>query len=253
MAERAEYITLLVADDEPVVRTFVRRFIHKQGLPVACVFEAANGREAVTLAVNHVPDLLLLDIRMPGIDGLEAAAVIMKQRPDARIVMVTAYDEFEYARSALRIGVTDYLLKPLNPEALARHVTDALQRKRRDLAHNAEFGVVHPLVMAVRRYVDAHLCDPLRLEDIANAVHVSASHCSRTFSKYAGTSISEFVATRRMARAEELLECSFMSMTEIAGVLGFSSSAYFASWFKRAKGVSPMQHRKARARIPSLR
>lgn len=242
-------ITLLVADDEPIVRAFVKRFVQERNLPVARILEASNGREAIAQALEHGPDLMLLDIRMPGVDGLEAAEAIMEQRPDSCIVMVTAYDEFEYARSALRCGVSDYLLKPLDPEALARHVTAALAAKReKEGGGEREEGAdAHPLVATVRRYVDAHLNETVRLEDIANAAHMSPSHCSRMFSRHAGVSLSDFITERRMALVVKLLETSFLSMTEIAGTVGFSSSAYFASWFKRAHGVSPLQYRKARA------
>ncbi len=236
-------ITLLVADDEPIARAFVRRYVQEENLPVSRVFEAASGGEAVDQAVEHSPDLILLDIRMPGMSGLDAAAAIMEKRPGSHIVVVTAYDEFEYARSALRSGVSDYLLKPLDPRALARHVAAALEA-RKNAGSRQSPQRAHPLVDMVRRHIDSHLDEVLRLEDIARAVHVSPAHCSRMFSRHAGISISEYTARRRMTRAVELLENTFMSMTEIAGSLGFSSSTYFASWFKHANGISPLQYRK---------
>ena len=241
-------ITLLVADDEPIVQAFIRRYVQERDLPVSALYEATNGREAIDLALSHAPDLILLDIRMPGINGLEAAAAILEKKPGARIVMVTAYDEFEYARSALRLGISDYLLKPLDPEALARQVWAALRAKTEPPRNAEDFpgSDPHPLVRMVRQHVDNHLNENLRLEDIAGAVHLSPSHCSRTFSRYAGMSISEFVSRRRLEKAMDFLEKTHMSITDIAGTLGFSSSAYFASWFKRATGLSPLQYRKAR-------
>ena len=241
-------VTLLVADDEPIVQAFIRRYVRERALPVSLLYEASNGREAIDLALRHTPDLILLDIRMPGTNGLEAAAAILEKTPDARIVMVTAYDEFEYARSALRLGVSDYLLKPLDPEALARQVLAALQAKTgrgRDVQKTRDSDQ-HPLVGLVRHYVDNHLHENPRLEDIARAVHVSPSHCSRTFSRYAGMSISEFIARRRLEKSMEFLEKTYLSVTDIAVSLGFSSSTYFASWFKRATNHSPLQYRKTR-------
>lgn len=239
-------ITLLVADDEPIVRTFARRYVREHNLPVSRIYEAANGQEAIDAAHAHSPDLILLDIRMPGVNGLDAAAAILKKNPDACIIMVTAYDEFEYARSALRAGAADYLLKPLDPKALADRVRIVLEARaeragdtRTPPDHNP-----HPLVSRVRGYVDSHLDGNLHLESIARAVHVSPSHCSRMFSRYAGLTISDFVAKRRAAKAVELLENTYISVTDIAGNLGFSSSAYFASWFKRATGLSPLECRR---------
>lgn len=244
-------ITLLVADDEPIVRTYIRRYVRENGLPVDGLYEAANGREAIDLALEHSPDLILMDIRMPGVNGLEAAEAILKERPGARIVMATAYDDFEYARSALRSGVTDYLLKPLDPAALTDLVHKALaagrERAGRGGSGNAGSGrAAHPLVIQVREYVEANLGENLRLGDIARAVHVSPSHCSREFSRHAGMSVSDFIARRRLERARELLENTHQSVTEIAGTLGFSSSTYFTSWFRRMIGASPLGYRKGK-------
>ena len=246
-------ITLLVADDEPIVRTFIRQYVRENGLPVARILEAANGQEAIDLAREYSPDLILMDIRMPGVGGLEAATAILKERPSAGIVMATAYDDFEYARSALRSGVKDYLLKPLDPAALAALIHKALDAKRESLeAKIAPDKGAHPLVVQVREYVAANLGETLRLEDIARAAHVSPSHCSRMFSRHAGMSISDFTTRQRLAKARELLENTHLSITEISGALGFSSSTYFASWFKRMTGLSPLGYRKEREAAPPL-
>lgn len=236
-------ITLLVADDEPIVRTFLQRYVREHGLPVSDIYEAANGQEAIDLALEHSPDLALLDIRMPGVNGLDAAAAILEHRPETIVVMVTAYDDFEYARSALRSGVLDYLLKPLDPAALAVQVENA-QKSRAVRIVDESITVDHPLVEAVRAYVDGHLGESLRLGTVAGAVHMSPSHCSRMFSRYAGVSVSDFIARRREEKAREMLTEGYLSVTEIAGSLGFSSSTYFASWFRRMTGISPLQYRR---------
>lgn len=245
-------ITLLAADDEPIVHAFLQRYVRENDLPVSQVYEAANGQEAIDLALKHSPDLALLDIRMPGVNGLDAAAAILKHRPETIVVLVTAYDDFEYARCALRSGVSDYLLKPLDPAALTAQVENARAAKSARLARAEEgdgalFGrgeMAHPLVEAVRVYVDGHLGEDLRLETVARAAHTSPSHCSRMFSRYAGMAVSDFIARRREEKAREMLSGSYLSVTEIAGNLGFSSSTYFANWFKRRTGVSPLQYRK---------
>ena len=239
-------ISLLVADDEPVMRAFIKRFIGGNQLPVGEILEAGNGREAVRLALAHRPDLILLDIRMPGQNGLEAAREIMEGLPEAKIVMVTAYDEFDYVRTALRTGVADYLLKPIEHEALSALLRKAAQDKaERQSGKKAAAGAsAHPLVRAVREDVAGNLDSPLRLDDIAAAVFMSPSHLSRTFSKHAGTSISEFITEQRKAGAIHYLENTGLSVTEISGLLGFSSATYFTAWFRKLTGQPPLQYRK---------
>ena len=104
-------IKLLIVDDEQIEREGLRVILGRSfpGLDIA---EAKNGREAVGMAGELQPDVILMDIKMPGMNGLEAVERIRADDPDIKFVMVTAYDTFEYARSAIKLGVKDYLLKP---------------------------------------------------------------------------------------------------------------------------------------------
>lgn len=244
-------ITLLVVDDEPVVRAFIKRFIQSNQLPVNEILEASNGPDAVRLALEYRPDLILMDIRMPGQNGLDASREILAGFPQAKIVMVTAYDEFEYVRTALRTGVEDYLLKPIEHNTLAAMIKKAAQNKA-DAQSAAltqpttvrDTAAGHPLVRSVSEYVNDNLDTPLRLDDIAAAVFLSPSHLSRTFRKLAGVSISEFIAGQRLENAVHYLQNTGMSVTEIAEQLGFSSATYFTAWFRRMTGQPPLQFRK---------
>ncbi|GIQ71330.1 hypothetical protein XYCOK13_41540 [Xylanibacillus composti] len=128
-------IKLLIADDEHIERMALQRII-EEGLPdVKVVGLAPSGRIAVEQAELLEPDLILMDISMPGMDGLEALARIRGKRPGVTCIMVSAYDDFEYARQAIRLGVKDYLLKPTRPADIVqtvRAVVDALQEERRE-------------------------------------------------------------------------------------------------------------------------
>ena len=109
---------LLIADDEPTERNFVRWIIRSYHLPFTICGEAADGEEAVSLAEAHQPDVVIMDISMPLLGGLEAAAAICSKQPQTLIYMLTAYRYFEYAQEAIRFGARDYLLKPVKPQVL---------------------------------------------------------------------------------------------------------------------------------------
>lgn len=228
-------VKILVADDEVTVRTFIKMVVAKERLPVADCLEAANGLEAVRLVQEHRPDLVFLDIRMPGCDGLRAAELILADNPGTSVVIVSAYNEFDYARSALRAGVVDYLLKPVRPAEIAGLITKAAAQcaDRRP-----------PLVAKVADYISTHLNQPIKLQDIAGAVYLSPSHLSRTFKSLTGQSIVDFVQDQRLAKAEELFAATDLSVTEVAGRVGFRDAAYFTTCFKNSRGVSPGQYRK---------
>ncbi|PDO11499.1 MAG: hypothetical protein BLM47_01865 [Candidatus Reconcilbacillus cellulovorans] len=124
---------LVICDDEPIERLALRRIVeqHVPGVEVAA--EAANGRQAIALADEHRPDLMTVDIKMPGIDGLAAIREIRGRHPRVRFILVSAYDTFEYAQEAIRLGVTDYILKPSSPTDIAesiRRAAEAVERER---------------------------------------------------------------------------------------------------------------------------
>jgi len=104
-------IKLLIVDDEQIEREGLHAILRK-GFPDLVIEEAKNGRIAVEMAATFRPDLILMDIKMPGMSGLEAVERIGEDYPAVKFVMVTAYDTFEYARMAIKLGVKDYVLKP---------------------------------------------------------------------------------------------------------------------------------------------
>lgn len=109
---------VLIADDEQLERDAIELLINNSALPLDCI-KARNGREAVELALSHTLDIAFLDIRMPGISGIEAARHIRDLHPDCRIVFLTAWNSFDFAQEAIRLGAKDFLVKPtVNKEVL---------------------------------------------------------------------------------------------------------------------------------------
>ena len=111
-------IRVLVADDQALVRGGFRLILEAQP-DIEVVGEAADGREAVTRAQHHRPDVVLMDIRMPGMDGLEATRLLMTSQSPPRVLMLTTFDLDEYVYDALRAGASGFLLKDVRPEQLA--------------------------------------------------------------------------------------------------------------------------------------
>ncbi|NGZ75021.1 response regulator [Saccharibacillus alkalitolerans] len=118
---------LLIVDDEQVGREGLQAILQKS-FPELAIEQAKNGRMAVELADSFRPDLILMDIKMPGMDGLQAAEIIGEKYPHVKIVMVTAYDTFDYARRALKLGVKDYLLKPSKAGEIKKTVGRVLEQ-----------------------------------------------------------------------------------------------------------------------------
>ena len=242
-------LKLLVADDEAIVRNFIRSVVEKESLPVSLVLDAANGLEAVSLTRSENPDLVFLDVRMPGLTGLEAGAAILERQPETSVYIISAYDEFDYARTAFKTGVRDYLLKPIRSQQIVDIVNkEEHERRLRPESPAADGGP--PLVKAVSDYVESNLDQPLALKEIAAAVFVSPSHLSRKFKSLAGRSLTAFIQERRLDKAAEILAGTDIPVTKVAGLVGFDNSSYFATCFKAAVGQSPLKYRQARLRDP---
>lgn len=110
---------LLIADDEPLIRRGIKKLIDLTKYEIKNIYEAIDGQECLEIFSNHLPDIVLLDINMPKIDGLSLAEKIKNIKPDVKIVIITGYNYFEYAQKAIKIGVNDYLLKPVSKDDIA--------------------------------------------------------------------------------------------------------------------------------------
>lgn len=125
--------TVLICDDELLERQVLTLIIKNSDLPLKIIGDAKNGFEAVEESTRLKPDILLIDIKMPGKDGITAAEEIKKIHPKCKTIFITAYDEFEYAKKALQIGAAEYLLKPVKPDeiiALLAKTIDILEREK---------------------------------------------------------------------------------------------------------------------------
>lgn len=123
---------ILIADDEAIFRSTIARIIEEEKLDLKPVVVASNGEEAVNRARQMHPDIVLMDVKMPGLDGLEATRIIRREQPNAKIIMLTAYDEFSFAQEALRLGAVDYLLKAIRPAKLLEVLSRTQEQIRRE-------------------------------------------------------------------------------------------------------------------------
>lgn len=121
MNDSAERITTVIVDDHALVRQGVRAFLEIQ--PEICVLgEAGSGEEAVALCTEHAPDVVLMDLIMPGMDGVEATRRVKQASPRSNIIVLTSYHDDEHVLPAMKAGATSYILKDVSPEELVRAV-----------------------------------------------------------------------------------------------------------------------------------
>ena len=221
------------------------------GFEVACCLE--DGTEALEWLESHSVDLVVTDIVMCNMSGLELARALWERGYPARVVLLSAHGEFDYARQGIAYGVAAYLLKPVRHEELLtvlNETVSALENRREDRGAPIEDDEDEGLVLRVERYVRAHIAEELSVGRVAEAMHYSERHFRRQFQKEARCQISDFMTRVRIARARELLSDG-LSCEETARAVGYSGERYFkkvfheitgesvAMWQSRRKGVRP--------------
>lgn len=158
---------IAIVDDEALERKALQKMIRDHLPTMEVIAEAANGREAVEVADQYKPDVMLMDIKMPGIDGLEAIERIRRNHPDIKFIIVSAFDTFDYAKQAIRHGVKEYLLKPSRKEEVIgalRRVYDELMEERRKEEENRE---LQKRVHQLQKLVEKEWLSVLMLEEVS--------------------------------------------------------------------------------------
>ena len=221
----------LVVDDERPARYVLRSLIEELGWPPESVEEAANGDEFLARVEASRPDCAFVDIRMPGMDGLSAIEAAAPSCPGTRWVIVSSYGEFDYARTAIRLGVTEYLLKPVRPEELAACL------KRQGLLPDGSAG--DPVLDRVTDYLRRNFNADVSVADAADLVGLTPNYLSALFHRKTGSTISDYLARLRIEEAGRLIRESRFSVADASRAVGYADTRHFTRKFKSLTGALP--------------
>lgn len=230
-------IKIMVVEDEPKSRQALASRLRGILGESALIELAADGGEAVSKAALVQPDLIFMDIEMPLKSGVEAAAVIKRQRPETHVVFLTAYDRFDYAVGALRSGGEEYLLKPIQ-EAELRETLEKFFDIMPQTAHQ-----VSPFEAELEVWVRQHYTEDVSLEDAAASMGMSPFYFSRQVKTATGKTFLEFITAYRIERAKQRLASTELPVSEVGRSVGYPDSNYFAKVFKRSVGCTPSAYR----------
>jgi two-component system, response regulator YesN len=254
MTERR--LAFVVAEDEERMRDYLARKTAELDPGFECIGTAADGEEAVELVERHLPDLLITDIKMPVMGGLELVERIRRTNPDLRILIVSGYSEFEYARRAIELGVDDYILKPIDGEKLR----EVLRRIRIRLEASAgtvdaEFGLDRigaretELAKSVEVYLQENYRRPYSLERLAVTFGCKPPYLLRLYRKVTGRTPTQDLIRLRIEKAKRLLVGHpHMETKQGAAAVGYEDALYFSRVFKKEAGVNPSAFRDSTGR-----
>ena len=239
---------VLIVDDEPVIVEGLRKIVDWEKYNCVVVGTAASGKEGLEMTEKYQPDILFTDIRMPGMDGLTMIAALRSEHRNMQIVILTGYRDFEYARSALNLGVFRYLVKPSKMKELDEAMAslterlDKLGRSKEQEALEDTENANNFVVKQALSYIEQHYKEKLQLTDVAEKVYVSHWHLSKLLNS-TGKSFSDLLNEVRIENAKKLMEDSSLHIADISERVGFADTAHFSRVFKKYTGMSAGEYR----------
>lgn len=253
---KASTCRAVIIDDETWIREGLSEHINWDSLGIHLVQVFQDGLEALSYIEDSPVDILLSDIRMPSMTGLELVARLrewekMNDSPSSvKVIFLSGYGDFNYAQEALRLGAIDYLLKPTDVEQVEEVLLKAKQlcakEASRSTDQSAKPKAEEPssyLIKKALAMIHARFTEDLHLNQIAEELFVTSNYLSRLFRQETGQSFSDYISHMRMKKSCELLSNGTLKIYQIGEAVGCPNPRYFSEWFQKQKGMSPGEYR----------
>lgn len=277
---RVMYRVLLV-DDEQIERMALAKRIEKYYGDIVNIYQAVNGREAVDMCSEQKNDIIIMDISMPEMNGVMAARYIRQMDEECSIIFLSAYDDFSYARNAIKVKALDYLLKPCDISDLLAVMDMAIQKLNKKntqkevaaMADDRSLGYINMEIHdnlnendyinyyngtradnnrntdekatagQMKEYVENNYMYDISMQEAAQTMGYSDAYFSKLFKQYFNQNFTAYLTEYRMKKAKQLLSDTNESIKDISRMVGYTDSNYFAKIFKRIVGEIPSKYR----------
>ena len=244
---------VLIVEDELLEQEFLKSVVQDELQPEDTLLVCESGVEAVNLAKQHRPDLIIMDVRIPELDGISAIEEIRKFLPNACISVLSAYSDFSYAQKAVSLRVFEYMLKPIKPtdfkQVFCRMLSSVKnapvpvevkpEEKEPEPKVERQYFIEESL-----KYIKEHFKERLTLETVASKVFVNPKYFSHVFKREMGVAFTEYVIGLKIEYACKLLETTNYHAYRISIECGFSDPSYFNRVFCSQMNMTPQTYRK---------
>lgn len=248
--QQIKHFNVMVVEDEPLLLRSLARHIDALDAGFAVTCEADCGTKALELLETNDVHLIISDICMPVMSGLELLKAVQSRYPHILLVLLSGHAEFSYAQEAVRGGALDYLLKPISSSGLEQVLGSAglLLSTRYKLEEDPTLtgNSAEQVVELTRIYLREHYTSLVDLSDFAARMGVSSAYLTKLFSKYEGCSPVKYLTNLRLSEARHLLVNTELPIREIGERVGYADQFYFSNVFRKATGYSPSVYRKDR-------
>ena len=239
-------LRVLLVDDEIMIREGFKQLFDWQAHDCEVVGEAGDGMEALTQIDTLRPDIVIMDINIPIMNGLKVIQLSRIKHPNTAFVIVSGYDDFSYCREALRLQITDYILKPVNYEEFGTCIDNlkiSLFERRVSSAAEPE-KQEERAITGITRYLQEHLAEEISLSVLAEQFHLNPQYISQLFKSEIGVNFLVYLTNIRMEKAKKLLLSTALSIAEVAEQSGYGEYRVFTKVFKKSEGITPSQYRR---------
>lgn len=240
-----------VVEDESLIRKNLIKKISSLDLPLTLVGEASNGMDAIVEIEKLYPNLVITDIRMPQCDGLELASYLQKNYPKIYTMILSGYDDFAYAQSAIKYGVKDYLLKPVDEKALFESLHKVLLSFNSESEHLDTFRPASnrldqkAICELMEQYLQEHYPHDISFQDLAEHFGFTLEYLGKIFKRQTGETPLKYLTKIRMNEAKRLLiQHPDLEIQKIGELVGYKDGFYFSRAFKAYTGVQPSEFKK---------
>lgn len=243
---------VLIIDDEEIIRRTIRKLGRWEEFGMEVAGEAENGLLGLQMIEQQTPDVVFLDMRMPGLTGAQLIQALLEKQIRVKLVVISGFDSFQYAQMAIRYGAIDYLLKPIEREefnGLLHRISRAIALERgTEEASSPEkpdtLLTQGDTLAAIRRRIEQDCTQSLSLESLASEFYLNKEYLSRAFKKRYGTGITSLIHTKRLVLAKTLLQQGF-KIRDVAERTGYEDVNYFGRVFRKYERLSPSEYAEA--------
>ena len=236
----------LVVEDEAIIRESLKMDIMR--LDHGCVYDvytAESVREAEDIFINQKPDLVITDINMPGESGLVLIEKIRRINEDCVIIVLSAYDNFEFVRQAFLSGANEYILKPIAFSVLDEKIRYLLCDDSSTVSDSEDERAIRHKMQGAIDFIHNNFSRAISMSDAADAIFFSYSHFSRLFRQYTGMTFPQYLLKTRMEKAKEYLSDPYIKIAQVAQKVGYGdNSQHFSRDFHKVLNMTPSEYQK---------
>ncbi len=242
--------TVVVVEDEKLIAKNIAKNIENLNPNFKVISIESNGEDALHFIKQQTPNVIITDIQMPVMDGLELIKQISEYNNYIKCIILSGHDDFAYAKSAIEYGAFSYLLKPVNLDELSDLLKkleltffsthDMLSSSQKSPAYSSK-----EIADLIKKYIEQNYNKPIDLNIIADHFSFSPSYLTKIFVKFTNITPSKYILNYRINIAKQLLGDFSLTINMVANMVGYTDPFHFSKTFKQTVGVSPASYRKS--------